>query len=166
MYITGTRADYGLMHNTLKLLHNDNNIQLDIVATGIHLMEEFGYTLNEIKKEDFNAYTVNQTFLTDNKQTTTNFIGNLIIDLTKIMNEIKPDILLLLGDREEMLAGAIVASYLQIPIAHIHGGDVSSTIDDSARHAITKLSNIHFPATEKSGLRIKQWVKIHTIFML
>ena len=156
MYITGTRADYGLMHNALELLNNDESIILDVVATGMHLMEEFGYSINEIKKDNFNLHVIDQTFLKDNKESMSSFIGNLIIDLTELMIKIKPDIVLLLGDRGEMLAGAVVASYLQIPIAHVHGGDVSSTVDDSTRHAITKLANIHFPATEKSASRIRQ----------
>ena len=156
LYVTGTRADYGLMHNTLKLLHNEDDIQLDIVATGMHLMDEFGYSIDEIKKYNFNLHIVNQTFQKDDERSMANFIGNLITDLTDVFVELKPDIVLLLGDRGEMLAGAIVASYLKIPIVHIHGGDVSSTVDDSARHAITKLANIHFPATEKSASRIKQ----------
>ena len=156
LYITGTRADYGLMHETLELLGNDKNIHLDIVVTGMHLMDEFGYSIDEIKKDNFNLHIINQTFLKDDEQSMSLFIGNLIKDLTKLIYNLKPDIVLLLGDRGEMLAGAIVASYLQIPIAHVHGGDVSSTVDDSARHAITKLANIHFPATEKSALRIKQ----------
>ena len=156
MYITGTRADYGLMHKTLELLNNDASIQLDIVATGMHLMEEFGYSVDEIKKDNFDLHIINRTFLKDNKESMSLFIGGLIVDLTKLMSEINPDIVLLLGDRGEMLAGAVVASYLQIPIAHVHGGDVSSTVDDSARHAITKLANIHFPATKKSASRIKQ----------
>ena len=155
LYITGTRADYGLMHETLELL-NDNNIHLDIVVTGMHLMEEFGYSVNEVKKDNFNLHIIDQTFLKDDKQSMSIFVGNLIEDLTRLMIELKPDFVLLLGDRGEMLAGAVAASYLQIPIAHIHGGDVSSTVDDSIRHAITKLSNIHFPATEKSASRIRQ----------
>lgn len=154
LYITGTRADYGLMHSTLELLNE--NFQLEVVSTGMHLMEEFGCSINEIKKDDFNLHIVNQTFLEDNEQSMSIFIGNLIRDLTEVMANINPDIVLLLGDRGEMLAGAIVASYLQIPIVHIHGGDISLTVDDKARHAITKLANIHFPATEKSALRIKQ----------
>lgn len=156
LYITGTRADYGLMHETLKLLDSDEGIQLDVVVTGMHLMEEFGYSLNEVERDNFNLHIVNQTFLNDDEQSMSRFIGNLINDLTVLMTKINPDVVLLLGDRGEMLAGAIVASYLQIPVAHIHGGDVSSTVDDSTRHAITKFSNIHFPATEKSASRIRQ----------
>ena len=156
LYITGTRADYGLMHATLEALHNEDSIQLDVVATGMHLMDEFGHSVDEIKRDDFNLHIVDQTFLKDDEKSMASFIGNLIADLTDVFAELKPDIVLLLGDRGEMLAGAIAASYLQIPIAHIHGGDVSSTVDDAARHAITKLSNIHFPATEKSASRIRQ----------
>lgn len=156
VYITGTRADYGLMHNTLELLNNDDLIQLDVVATGMHLMEEFGYSVDEIKKDNFNLHIIDETFIKDSKESMSSFIGSFVVKLTQLLSEINPDIVLLLGDRGEMLAGAIAASYLQIPVAHIHGGDVSSTVDDSARHAITKLSNIHFPATEKSASRIKQ----------
>ena len=156
LYVTGTRADYGLMHETLKLLNKEESIQLDVVATGMHLMHEFGYSIDEIKKDNFNLHIVNQTFKKDDERSMSEFIGNLITDLTNLFSQINPDIVLLLGDRGEMLAGAIVASYLQIPIAHIHGGDVSSTVDDAARHAITKFANIHFPATELSASRIKQ----------
>lgn len=156
LYVTGTRADYGLMHETLNSLNEDANIQLDVVATGMHLMDEFGYSVDEIKKDNFSLHIINQTFKKDDESSMSEFIGRLIVDLTGLMSELKPDIVLLLGDRGEMLAGAIVASYLQIPIAHIHGGDVSSTVDDSTRHAITKLANIHFPATEKSASRIRQ----------
>lgn len=156
LYITGTRADYGLMHETLKLLNENESIQLDVVATGMHLMHEFGYSVDEIKRDNFNLHIVNQTFKKDDERSMSEFIGNLIMDLTKLLSQINPDIVLLLGDRGEMLAGAIVASYLQIPIAHIHGGDVSSTVDDAARHAITKFANIHFPATELSASRIRQ----------
>lgn len=156
VYVTGTRADYGLMHETLKTLNEDANIHLDIVATGMQLMDEFGYSVDEIKKDNFNLHIINQTFKKDDEASMSDFIGKLTADLTNLMSELKPDVVLLLGDRGEMLAGAIVASYLQIPIAHIHGGDVSSTVDDSTRHAITKLSNIHFAATEKSASRIRQ----------
>lgn len=156
LYVTGTRADYGLMHETLKLLDEDESIQLDVVATGMHLMHEFGYSIDEIKRDNFNLHVADQTFKKDDERSMSEFIGNLITDLTILFGQINPDIVLLLGDRGEMLAGAIVASYLQIPIAHIHGGDVSSTVDDAARHAITKFANIHFPATELSASRIRQ----------
>jgi UDP-hydrolysing UDP-N-acetyl-D-glucosamine 2-epimerase len=82
------------------------------------------------------------------------FIGKFIQKLVPVIHTLQPDIILVLGDRGEMLAGAIVGVYLSIPVAHIHGGEVTSTVDDYARHAITKLASIHFPATEKSAKRI------------
>jgi UDP-hydrolysing UDP-N-acetyl-D-glucosamine 2-epimerase len=83
-----------------------------------------------------------------------NFIGKFIQLLTKKVIETKPDIILILGDRGEMLAGAIVGAYLAIPVAHLHGGEITSTVDEFSRHATTKLAHIHFPATEKSAERI------------
>jgi UDP-hydrolysing UDP-N-acetyl-D-glucosamine 2-epimerase len=82
------------------------------------------------------------------------FVGNLIVYLTKKVREIRPDIILLLGDRGEMLAGAIVGNYTGIPVAHIHGGEITSTVDEPVRHAITKLAHLHLPATKKSARRI------------
>ena len=154
LYISGTRADYGLMENTLKEINKHPKLELEIVVTGMHLMEEFGMTINEIKKNRFKIHEIDATYENDNKESMANFIGKFVQLLTKKVNEIKPDIILLLGDREEMLAGAIVGTYLTIPVVHIHGGDISSTVDELARHAITKLAHIHLPATKNSAERI------------
>lgn len=156
LYISGTRADYGLMKQTLIRIKNHPNLNLEIVATGMHLMPEFGLTVNEIKKDGFKIHRVNATYEEDNKESMSGFIGQFIQLLTRKMKEIKPDIILVLGDRGEMLAGAIVGAYLTIPVVHIAGGDVTSTIDGITRHAITKLSNVHFPATKNSAERIKK----------
>ena len=154
LYITGTRADYGLMRSVLKKIKKHPKLELEIVATGMHLMEEFGMTINEIKKDGFKIHEIDATYENDNKESMANFIGKFIQLLTKKVKEIKPDIILLLGDRGEMLAGAIVGAYLTIPVAHLHGGEITSTVDEFSRHAITKLAHIHFPATEKSAERI------------
>ena len=154
LYITGTRADYGLMRSVLKAIEEHPKLELEIAVTGMHLMEEFGMTLNEIKKDGFKIHEIDATYENDKKEAMANFIGKFIQLLTKKIEEIKPDIILLLGDRGEMLAGAIVGAYLAIPVAHLHGGEVTSTIDELSRHAITKLAHIHFPATEKSAKRI------------
>lgn len=156
LYISGTRADFGLMRNTLRQLDEDPEIDLEVIVTGMHLMEEFGNSIEEIQEENFNLHIVNQIFNSDSKEDMAIFVGKLVVNLTPLISKIKPDIILLLGDRAEMLAGAIIGSYLQIPIAHIHGGDISSTVDDVVRHAITKLSNIHLAATDKSANRILQ----------
>jgi UDP-hydrolysing UDP-N-acetyl-D-glucosamine 2-epimerase len=154
LYITGTRADYGLMKSVLKEIGKHPKLELEIVATGMHLMEEFGMPLNEIKKDGFKIHEIDATYENDNKESMANFIGKFIQLLTKKVMEINPDIILLLGDRGEMLAGAIVGAYLAIPVAHLHGGEITSTVDEFSRHAITKLAHIHFPATEESANRI------------
>ena len=154
LYITGTRADYGLMKSVLREIENHPKLELELIATGMHLMPEFGMTINEIKKDGFKIHEIAATYEQDNKQSMANFVGKFIQLLTDKVKKIKPDIIMVLGDRGEMLAGAIVGTYLTIPVAHIHGGDISSTVDEIVRHAITKLAHIHFPATEKSAERI------------
>lgn len=156
LYISGTRADYGLMRSILFQIHKHESLSLDIVVTGMHLMDEFGMTFDEIKKDGFNYHIVDVHYDDDTKESMAQFIGKFIQSLSPLVQSINPDIILVLGDRGEMLAGAIVGAYLSIPVAHIHGGEVTSTVDDLARHAITKLSHIHFPATEESAQRIKQ----------
>ena len=154
LYITGTRADYGLMRSVLFEMEKNPDIDLELAVTGMHLMKEFGMTINDIKKDSFRFHTVDATFQEDNKSSMVNFIGEFIKLLSQLVLKINPDIILLLGDRGEMLGGAIVGAYLSIPTAHLHGGEITSTVDEYARHAITKIVNIHLPATEKSAERI------------
>ena len=154
LYITGTRADYGLMQSVLRKIEEHPKLELEIIATGMHLMPEFGMTINEIKKDGFKIHGKDASYGADNKESMANFVGGFIQLLTKKAKEIKPDLILLLGDRGEMLAGAIVGAYLTIPVAHLHGGEITSTVDEFSRHAITKLAHIHLPATEKSAERI------------
>lgn len=154
LYITGTRADYGLMRSVLRAIEEHPHLSLEIIVTGMHLMPEFGMTINEIEKDEFKIHVIDATYEKDDKESMATFIGKFIQLLTRKVSQIKPDIILILGDRGEMLAGAIVGAYLTITVAHIHGGDTTSTIDEIARHAITKLAHIHFAATEKSAERI------------
>lgn len=154
LYISGTRADYGLMRQTLFSIKKHPKLGIEIAATGMHLMPEFGKTINEIKKDNFKIHEIRAIYGEDNKESAVHFLGEFISGLTKKIKETRPDILLILGDRAEMLGAAIVGAYLTIPVCHIHGGEVTSTVDEIARQAITKLSHIHFPATEKSAQRI------------
>ncbi len=154
LYITGSRADYGLMLSTLNKIKSHPNLELEIIVTGMHLMEEFGKTINEIEKDNFKLIILDSIYERDNKESMATFIGDLIKKLVPTITKIRPDIILLLGDRGEMLAAAIAGAYLSIPVAHIHGGETTGNIDESARHAITKLSNIHFVATDTSAERI------------
>ncbi len=153
VYISGTRADYGLMQSTLREIKK--KADLEIVATGMHMMAEFGHTADQIDRDGFKVWRVDEVYEADDKGSMARFVGRFIRSLTDKIEEIRPDIILLLGDRGEMLAGAVVGAYLSIPVAHLHGGEVSSTVDDLARNAITKLAHIHLPATKKSAERIR-----------
>ena len=154
LYVTGTRADYGLMNQTLDVIESTPTLALEIVASGMHVMPEFGMTVEEVKADHPNVHVVNADYSTDGRESAALFVGAFVKRLTHTIKETNADVVLLLGDRAEMLAGAVAATYLGVPIAHVHGGDVSSTVDEHVRHAITKLAHIHFPATQKSAERI------------
>ena len=152
---TGTRAEYGILRPILKEITKRKKLQLILIVTGTHLSKRHGMTINEIKKDKFKIY---QTFKflpnDDTGFSAAKSLGDGVIQFAKIFKKVKPDINLILGDRDEMLASAIAAYHMNIPNAHIHGGDISRNIDEYTRHAITKISNIHFPSTEKSKRRI------------
>lgn len=154
LYISGTRADYGLMKSVLYEIKNHPELSLDIGVTGMHLMPEFGSTLEEILNDGFSCHIVNATYSKDSKDSMALFVGECIHGCVELFHSLKPDILLILGDRGEMLSAAITGAYLGVPVVHIHGGDLTSTVDDIARHAITKLSHVHCPATQDSADRI------------
>jgi GDP/UDP-N,N'-diacetylbacillosamine 2-epimerase (hydrolysing) len=154
VYITGSRADYGLMRSVLFRINASPGLELHIIATGMHIMPEFGNTIEEIRRDGFNIHCVNSIYAHDTKESMVTFIGEFIQQCIRKIEEIQPDLILLLGDRAEMLGGAIVGVYMGIPVVHIHGGEVTMTVDEIARHAITKLSHIHLPATQDSADRI------------
>ncbi len=154
LYISGTRADYGLMHSVLKKIDNNPNFELYIGATGMHLMPEFGKTIQEIYQDGFKIVEIDTVYERDDRASMAVFIGNFIRTSTTRVKNLNPDIILVLGDRAEMLGGAIVGTYLNIPVIHIHGGEITSTVDEHVRHAITKLAHVHLAATQKSADRI------------
>lgn len=154
LYISGTRADYGLMRTVLSRINKTRGLKLEIIVTGMHLMPEFGNSVEEIVRDGFLIHKIPIVHEMDTRESMAAFVGNLVVSLTKKVSEIQPDLILLLGDRGEMLAGAIVGTYAGIPVAHIHGGEITSTVDEPVRHAITKLAHIHLPATKKSARRI------------
>lgn len=156
VYITGTRADYGLMKSVLNKIDSHPELNLELVVTGMHLLDEFGHTIDEIKKDGYKFYKIGSKYEKDDKRSMAVFVGEFIEKLSKKIESIDPDFILLLGDRGEMLGGAVVGSYMSIPNVHLHGGEITSTVDEMARHAITKLSNIHLPATDKSAERIRK----------
>lgn len=154
-YVTGTRADFGLMQNTLQAIHQHFDLTLSLLVTGMHLLPAYGETWQEIERVGLTISAKVPVNLTGGSgQEMANALGNQVIAFTRALQSDRPDLLLLLGDRGEMLAGAIAALHLNIPIVHIHGGELSGTVDESIRHAISKLAHYHFTATEKSRERL------------
>lgn len=166
--ITGTRADYGIYYHVLKEIEKHEELDLKLIACGMHLCPEFGNTINEIEKDGFIISDRFETiFAADTGAAMAKSIGISIISMAQSFERIKPDVVLILGDRGEMLAAATAAIHMNIPVAHIHGGEVTGTVDESIRHAITKLSHIHFPANEDSKQRIiKLGEKEKSIFVV
>ncbi|MFC2019179.1 UDP-N-acetylglucosamine 2-epimerase [Chloroflexota bacterium] len=154
--VTGTRAEYGILRPVLRAIEGMPGLTLSLVVTGMHLSHEFGYTITEIIDDGFKIDTTVDMLLSgDTLESMAKSIGLGIIGLTQTWGQSRPDVILLLGDRTEPLAATIAGAYLNIPVAHIHGGDsLCGGLDEYARHAITKLSHIHFPATNKSAERI------------
>jgi len=153
--ITGTRAEYGIFKSVLSAIKANPNLNLSLIVSGMHFSTEFGCTVKEIEKDGFKIDAkIDVLHTKDTGTAMAKSLGRCIEATTNPLEKIKPDILLILGDRSEMLAGAVSATYMGIPIAHIHGGEVSGNVDEPVRHAITKLAHIHFAATKESADRI------------
>lgn len=156
--VTGTRAEYGLLKPLIKRINNDSNMELQLVVTGMHLSPEFGLTYQEIEQDGFKITERNEMLLSsDTPNGITKSIGLGIIGFADIFTKIVPSIVIILGDRYEIFAAATAAMIHRIPIAHIHGGELTEgVIDESIRHAITKMSILHFTSTESYRSRIIQ----------
>lgn len=156
--VTTSRAEFGLLRGLLRCIEADSALKLQVIATGMHLSPKFGMTVREIKAEGIRIDRKIDLKLTGHSgEANARSIGLGISAFADALRELRPAIIVLLGDRFELLAPAVAALMLQIPIAHIHGGELSEgAIDDSVRHAITKMASIHFAATESYRKRIIQ----------
>jgi GDP/UDP-N,N'-diacetylbacillosamine 2-epimerase (hydrolysing) len=156
--ITGTRAEFGLLSPLIDQIQNDQEMQLQLIVTAMHLSPEFGYTVDEIERKGFKIDKKVECLLSsDSAVGITKSIGLAMIGFADALNELAPDLLIILGDRTEMLAAATAAMLANIPIAHIHGGETTEgAYDESIRHAITKMSYLHFASTETYRKRIIQ----------
>lgn len=155
-YVSGTRADFGLMRRTLEAIHAAEGLELSVVATGMHLDERYGMTLREIEAAGLPvaARIAMEPDGPSSGAAMAHDVSRMLAGMVDAFAQLGPDTVLLLGDRGEMLAGAIAALHLNIPVAHVHGGERSGTIDESVRHAISKLSHFHFAATGESRERL------------
>lgn len=156
--ITGTRAEFGLLSPLIDEIHKDKNMQLQLIVTAMHLSPEFGYTVDIIETQGYKIDSKVECLLSsDTAVGVTKSVGLATIGFADALNNLEPDLIIILGDRTEMLAAATAAMLANIPIAHIHGGETTEgAYDESIRHAITKMSFIHFASTEIYRNRIIQ----------
>lgn len=156
--ITGTRAEYGLLYWTLKALEKEPEIDLQICVTGMHLSPEFGLTYQQIEADGFTIdYKVETLLSSDTGTAIAKSIGLGTIGFADAFQQLQPDIVLVVGDRFEILAATTAALAVRIPVAHCHGGELTfGAIDDAIRHAITKMSHLHFVSTAQYEKRILQ----------
>jgi len=165
--ITGTRADYGILYPLLKEIYRDKDLKLQIIVTGMHLSPEFGLTYKEVEKDGFIINKKVEMLLSSD--TPVGVLKSMAlgqISLAEVYNELKPDLVVVLGDRFESFAAATAAMISGIPIAHLGGGDTSEgVIDETLRHAITKMSHLHFTITDQHRQKVIQLgEKPNTVF--
>jgi len=153
-YLTGARADFGLMKSILQEIEKNKKLELQLLATGMHLMDEFGYTITEVEKEFKVNQVIEEVFEKDNRESMARFVGKCTVKITEALIKLNPDAVIILGDRGEQLAMATAAAYLNIPIIHLHGGEKTTTIDDKARNAISQLADWHLPASKKARKKL------------
>ncbi len=158
--VSGTRSEYGILKPLLLEINKHKDLELKLFITGMHLLKTHGLTINEVKKDGFKIDEIVKMY--DNNEVDYRYHGKAlgagIANFTKSFFKMKPDILVVLGDRLEALAAVLAAVSLSIPIAHIHGGDKTNSghIDESIRHSISKFAHIHFPPTKQSEERLKK----------
>jgi len=156
--VTGSRAEYGLLRWLMQEIRDDSRLRLQVVVTGMHFAARFGTTYREIVADGFEIDAkVDMLLDADDPVSVTKSIGRGVIGFADVFQNLQPDLLVVLGDRFEILAAAQAAVFAQIPIAHIHGGELTEgVIDDSVRHAVTKMSQLHFTAAEPYRRRVIQ----------
>lgn len=168
--VTGTRAEYGILYPVLRAIEAHPKLKLSLVVTGMHLSHEFGYTVQEIERDGFDIEArVDMLLSSDTLGAMAKSVGIGIIGMAQTWEQLKPNMILVLGDRVEPLAAAVASAYMNIPVAHVLGGDaaIGSNIDDSNRYATTKFAHIHFAAIAKHAERIiklgeDSW-RVHTV---
>lgn len=156
--VTGTRAEYGLLKPVISKVQESENLELHLVVTGAHLSPEFGQTYNEIEADGYvDNYKIEMLMSSDTSVGITKTMGIGLIGFADCFATMRPDMVVILGDRYEMLMAATAAMIAKIPIAHIGGGEITEgAYDDAIRHSITKMSQLHFAATEEYKNRIIQ----------
>ncbi len=156
--VTGSRSEYGLLSRLMRLISEDSELTLQIIATNMHLSPEFGLTYREIEKDGFTIdKKVEMLLSSDTPNAISKSVGLATIGFADAYEDLKPNLLLVLGDRHEILAAVTASLFYKIPVAHIHGGEISEgAYDNAIRHAITKMSHLHFTSTIEYRNRVIQ----------
>lgn len=156
--VTGSRAEYGLLRTLMTEIRKDPRLALHVIATGMHLSQEFGLTFREIERDGFSIDDkVHMLLSSDDDHAIAKSVGIGVMGFADVLARVRPDVMVVLGDRFEILAAAQAAMLLRIPVAHIHGGEATEgAIDEGIRHAITKMSQLHFTAAEPYRQRVVQ----------
>ncbi len=156
--VTGTRAEYGLLYWLMKEIKSDKDLELQIIATGMHLSPEFGSTYNYIEEDGFVINSkVHMLLSSDTEVGITKSMGIGLVGFADAFKNLNPDLIVVLGDRYEIFAAVSAAMIAKIPVAHLHGGEATEgLIDEPIRHSITKMSHLHFTATEEYKNRVIQ----------
>src|SRR6185437_2135354 len=156
--VTGSRADYGLLRWVMEEIRVSPDLELQIIATGMHLSPEFGSTYCDIERDGFVIDRKVEILLSsDTSDGVTKSMGLALIGFADVLHQLEPDLLLVLGDRFEILAAVTAALIARLPVAHLHGGEVTEgAFDEAMRHSITKMSHLHFVAAEPYRKRVIQ----------
>lgn len=156
--ITGTRAEYGLLRRVMRGIKDDSELSLQVIATGMHLSPEFGQTYQEIERDGFHIdQKVEMLMSSDTSVGVTKSMGLGLIGFADALNQLQPDIVVVLGDRFEIFVAVSACLVARIPVAHLHGGEITEgAIDEALRHSITKMSHLHFVAAEEYWKRVVQ----------
>jgi len=155
--VTGTRAEYGLLYWLMKEIESDSELELQLIVTGMHLSPEFGLTYKEIEKEFKIDKKIEMLLSSDTSVGISKSLGIAQISFAEAYEELKPDIVVVLGDRYEIFSATSATMIARIPIAHLHGGETTEgAFDESIRHSITKMSHLHFVATQEYKNRVIQ----------
>lgn len=154
LFVTGTRADFGKIKSLMNCVEAAQDFELHVLVTGMHMIKLYGSTYKEVKRQNYqNIYCTSNQHIGEPMDAV---LANTIMILSRLTNAINPDMIVVHGDRVEALAGATVGALNHISVCHIEGGELSGTIDDSIRHAITKLAHIHMVANEEAKHRLMQ----------
>ena len=170
---TGNRSEYGLQLSALRAINNHPELEYKLIVAGAHLDDDFGQSINEIQNDGFRIdATIKVEMNADSLSSNVQSIGNTIVKIGVALEQIKPDFLIVYGDRSEALAAVIASTQMNIPTGHIEGGDLTEggALDDSVRHAMTKLCHLHFTTNQQSANRVlgmgEELWRIHNVGLL